>query len=446
MIVLLAAAGGPASAVVVQPSDSGTADDFGSAPGQTDPVTLSVDDATASAGGTATAQLRLASAPSGFVGYDVTIALADSPAARIDGATAADAFGLTDVRVGPNNETVRLRAVDTTGEVTAGDSNVALAAVDVTGPGTGETELVVTEVERLEDASGDEITRTLDNGTVRFTEDGPSTLRLEPSARTVTTGETRAVDLVLASAPAGVSGFDVTVSTSDSAVATIDPNGTSYGVDTALLAPNVTGDGGVTVATVDGNDQIGPTENPVTLATLAVQTGSAGTARIAVSDATIQTDGGDTIPFVSESATLEVQEGDEGSSGGNGPGIPPGDTSEPTETATQTPTATETVTATATATPSPTATATATVTPTATATATVTPTPTVTATGTPTPTPSETTAQTTTSSRTDTATSTAETGGGGGQQPTTTTSTAGPGFTVVVTLLALLATGLRQRR
>ena len=110
----------------------------------------------ASAGGTATVPIVLASAPNGISGYNVTVALSDPSVAEITAVAFPDWAGMKAGSAVPAGR-VALQAVDMSMQVPVGATNVTLATLTVTGRAAGTTAITVTPDRALgvQDRSGD---------------------------------------------------------------------------------------------------------------------------------------------------------------------------------------------------------------------------------------------------------------------------------------------------
>jgi outer membrane protein assembly factor BamB len=136
-------------------------------------------------GGTATVNLTLDQAPQGLAGYNLTarLSVADSDV-RVVEATAPTVFNdsVTETTIGPDNQTVEIRATDITEVVDTDATNASLGTVTVAAnenANVSQTDLRVS-VERIDDDSGTPINVTTQNGTVTVRKQGPLVPGLNP--------------------------------------------------------------------------------------------------------------------------------------------------------------------------------------------------------------------------------------------------------------------------
>jgi hypothetical protein len=100
--------------------------------------------------------MQLNDAPAGFAGYYLTVAVSDPTVAEISGVSFPDWAILSSASETPA-ESVTLRATDLDSGVNAGDTNVTLGTVEVTGKSAGTASLTVT-VTKMDADGGVEIT------------------------------------------------------------------------------------------------------------------------------------------------------------------------------------------------------------------------------------------------------------------------------------------------
>jgi hypothetical protein len=114
---------------------------------QGDQPTVSVENATVAADGTATVDVVLTSAPNGLAGYLLELSV-EGDAARIESVSYAEQFGVTtEPSIGAEDRTATLEAADLEGNVQAGATDVTLATVAIVGAGAGEATLAVEPVQ-----------------------------------------------------------------------------------------------------------------------------------------------------------------------------------------------------------------------------------------------------------------------------------------------------------
>jgi PKD repeat protein len=103
---------------------------------------------------------------------------------RVVEASAPTVFNdsVTETTIGPDNQTVEIRATDITEVVEANDTEISLGEVTVAADETTEvSEVAVTvTIERVDDDSGSPIEVETQNGTISVTEQAPFTENLNP--------------------------------------------------------------------------------------------------------------------------------------------------------------------------------------------------------------------------------------------------------------------------
>ena len=130
-------------------------------------------EAAAGADATETHRVALTDAPEGLAGFELTLELASTDVATVADAGYPDHFGMTtEPRVGADERTITVEAVDLDDEITDGATDVTLARIDVVGVGAGETELRVADLQ-VDADGGDAVEPSLEAGTITVT--GPGT-------------------------------------------------------------------------------------------------------------------------------------------------------------------------------------------------------------------------------------------------------------------------------
>jgi len=129
-----------------------------------DHTTLSVGDATVTAGETTTVEVALSAIPSGLSGFNVTVALSNPEIATITDAT-VDGYTLSETTVSADGSTVRLKGIDAQKQYQSGDGRINLATVTVRGSDTADTDLTV-DVDQVDDDDGERIDPVTDTGSV----------------------------------------------------------------------------------------------------------------------------------------------------------------------------------------------------------------------------------------------------------------------------------------
>ncbi|MFC3957392.1 hypothetical protein [Halovivax cerinus] len=128
--------------------------------------TILVGDATTTPGQGASVDVVLTDAPDGLAGYELTLTLEGDGVASIQGVSYPSEFGLTsNPVVGPEGRSITVEAADVEDEIVAGDRDVTLVTIDVTGHEPGETSLSVTGA-RLDADGGDAIDVSDEDGTI----------------------------------------------------------------------------------------------------------------------------------------------------------------------------------------------------------------------------------------------------------------------------------------
>jgi hypothetical protein len=115
--------------------------------------TVRVADAELAPDGTATADVVLTSAPDGLAGYAVEVRVGS--VAEITAASYPDTFGLTSEPTFSDDRTrVTLEAADLNEQIQAGDSDVVLATVELSGLSSGDARLAVEPLQFDTDGGG----------------------------------------------------------------------------------------------------------------------------------------------------------------------------------------------------------------------------------------------------------------------------------------------------
>jgi len=126
---------------------------------------------------------------------------------------------------------------------------------------------------------------------------------------TVAPNETADLSVAVDRAPAGLSGFDVTLTVADGSVARVED--ASVAPPLGDVANVSVSDDGTTVriAGIDGTDAVGENAGDVRLATVTLRGEAAGETRLAVGTVhALQSDGGDPVAAQTTSGTLTVEE------------------------------------------------------------------------------------------------------------------------------------------
>lgn len=130
---------------------------------------------------------------------------------------------------------------------------------------------------------------------------------------TLSPGAAGTLDIILDSAPSGISGYQMTVQSDNAAVAKV--TGATY-PSWAALSEALPGDGGsFALRAIDLNSGVEAGASQVTLATLSVQATGSGTAQITIQNLQIDDDAGNALQAEAKSGTVTV-------SGGSTPVVP----------------------------------------------------------------------------------------------------------------------------
>ncbi|NUB90756.1 hypothetical protein HTZ84_14070 [Haloterrigena sp. SYSU A558-1] len=132
---------------------------------------LVISDATVGPDSTGSLRVSLTDVPDGLAGFKIALAVDDGDVATVTNASYPDHFGLTtDPAVGADGETITVEAADLDDAVTAGDADVTLATIDVTGADAGQTDLRVTSMQ-VDDDDGGAVDPSLEAGTLTVGDD-----------------------------------------------------------------------------------------------------------------------------------------------------------------------------------------------------------------------------------------------------------------------------------
>lgn len=124
---------------------------------------------------------------------------------------------------------------------------------------------------------------------------------------TLPSGGTGTADITLDSAPQGLSGYRMTITSDNQAVVTI--SGVTY-PSWAALSETVPGDGGsYAVSAIDLNSGVEPGATSVSLATLNLKAGGAGTAQITMTGLEIDDDSGNAVQAESKPGSVTISGG-----------------------------------------------------------------------------------------------------------------------------------------
>jgi hypothetical protein len=176
--------------------------------------TVRVADAELTPGGTATADVVLTSAPDGLAGFAVEVSVGGD-VAEIEGASYPDTFGLTSEPTFSDDRTrVTLEAADLNEQIQAGDSDVVLATVELSGLSNGDARLAVEPIQFDTDGGGT-MSPATEAGTVTVSADADMETETSVTESAASSGEgAGADDTDAATSSAGdAGGGDETTST-----------------------------------------------------------------------------------------------------------------------------------------------------------------------------------------------------------------------------------------
>lgn len=133
---------------------------------ETSEPTVTVSDTTLEPNETSEVGIRLAEAPNGLAGYNLTLSIADALTGEFTTAEYGSGFEITEEpRYTDVNSSVQLRAVDVQDPPSPNASDVLLATVTVKGENQGETSFTV-DVTRMDDDDGGEVDPSIEPGTL----------------------------------------------------------------------------------------------------------------------------------------------------------------------------------------------------------------------------------------------------------------------------------------
>jgi hypothetical protein len=130
-----------------------------------DAPVVTVEDASVQPGETVTVNLSLTRAPQGLAGYNLTVTVTDPATATVTGVSAPSQFQISPTAVLRDGTVANVEAVDLSGNVEPGASDVPLGTVTLRGETDGETTLRVA-VLAMDSDDGDPVSPALRNGTV----------------------------------------------------------------------------------------------------------------------------------------------------------------------------------------------------------------------------------------------------------------------------------------
>jgi hypothetical protein len=159
----------------------------GVAAAQDDPV-VTVESTSVGVGANATVNLTLSNAPEGIAGYNITLTVVDPEVATITGVSAPGRFQLSPTGILRDGTVANVEAVDLSGSVEAGATDVPLGTVRLRGETDGATTLRVDVLAMDADGGGD-VAPTTRNGTVTVGEgsETPTVTSTPTPAPTTTT-------------------------------------------------------------------------------------------------------------------------------------------------------------------------------------------------------------------------------------------------------------------
>ena len=135
-------------------------------------VTISVQSGEVGVGGSVSVPIVIDGVPDGVSGFVLTATLSNPGVAEITEAVLPSEFNLESVNQ-PSPGQITVAAVDGGNGIVPGDTNVVLLTLVVKGLSVGGTTIEVV-VERLDDDSGFDIERKVEQGTLTVTEDTPA--------------------------------------------------------------------------------------------------------------------------------------------------------------------------------------------------------------------------------------------------------------------------------
>lgn len=228
--------------------------------GATDHTGVQVDDASTQVDETTEVQVVLAAAPDGLAGFNLTVSVADSAVASVEGATVPDRFAPTETQVGDAERSVRVEAADIEERVQSGAEDVVLATVTIRGESDGISDLEV-DVLRMDDDSGDPVEPATTAGRLTVTRPATTTTTTRTATTTTattspptettttaaTTTRTTATETATTSPPTATTtttAMTTAPATSSTAATTATTTATGTTTDDAPPATTTSGDGG----------------------------------------------------------------------------------------------------------------------------------------------------------------------------------------------------------
>ncbi|MXR42411.1 S8 family serine peptidase [Halobaculum sp. WSA2] len=288
--------------------------------------TVAVEDATVEEGNTSTVNVTLSAVPNGLQNFELAVFTDNNTTANITGATVNPTLNRTDVEIRDAGNAIVLFGADDDNNVTAGDGEGILAQVEVTGVNAGEANLTVEPV-LFEDDSGGEFTPDTRRGSVNVTESttdggsggggdggdggdgggdgGTATPIVALEEVDVGLGGTATTNLTISEVPNGLDSFEIVVETEDNTTAAVSGATIAAQFGDANVR---TLDGGIAVEVnaTDLGDNVTGGDTNVRLAEIEVTGVSPGNTTLTVVPERVIDDNGDSVTVDPRSANASV--------------------------------------------------------------------------------------------------------------------------------------------
>jgi len=276
-------------------------------------ITLVPADAALDEGETATMAVVMDTVPTGLSGYNVTFALTDPSVGKIT-AVKYPYWAIMPVNSSLPADSVYVQAVDLMCSVGAGATNVTLCTLNIRGDAAGTTNLTITTTKIDDDVGGRYapaiVPASITVEAIPTPTPTPSPVQVpelsfNPIVSTIVSGDTARYALVMDTVPTGLSGFNVTITMTNSSVGEITavtyPYWASMPMNSSLPADSVY------VQAVDLGSSVGSGATNVTFCTLTVRGDVFGEANLTITTTKIDDDAGGRYTPKTEDAIFVVE-------------------------------------------------------------------------------------------------------------------------------------------
>jgi PKD repeat protein len=228
--------------------------------------------------------------PTGLSGFNITVSLTDPPIGEITAVT-YPAWAFMPENSDLPADSVYAQAVDLKSTVGAGAANVTLCTLTIRGDVAGQTDLAIT-ASKIDDDIGGRYTPTFVSASITVGNSPTPTTRLSfsPLSAMVSPSGIAQYAVVITDVPTGLSGFNITVSLTESSIGEIV--GISYPTWAAMPENSSIPADSVSAQAVDLTSSVGAGATNVTLCTLTVRGDAVGETNLTIVSTKIDDDVG----------------------------------------------------------------------------------------------------------------------------------------------------------